>query len=1110
MEYNIVIIVDRMIPFGTGNTDINPSIDAGIAEEGGILIYDVARKFWEGSNRMKVSPSATTYYNDAGTVIGYINDNGFNGNGSQLTGFTASQIPNISASKITSGTLDNLRLNTDRTFSRLYTLTADEATYIQGDALVFMDVLNNEIAQIDKYNGLSINKIQALTGDDVAINDNLNVSGVISGNGSGITDLNATNIASGTINNDRLPTTPTFNGINFNTLSSGDWAKLYTEGTVDDENFEDNGHRLVLELGDDEDDPAEFIIRRYLGSEVLFVVEYDGRVTAKDSFNAPILNTPLGQITTLNSTTINVDNIASKAGTYINIDSGDWLVVNKIKAHTDQLYYNADTHTFNSTTGSSNYATINSTNFTINNGLRINGASYDIEWNAGLGRIQSLDPWKIGGLFLEPPASSTVVPFTMKQNNATQPMIALFSDDSNAEIMSVNETNVSIPTKSLNFGNSTRQMLNLWGTAYGVGVQSSTTYFRTGDSYAWFKGGVHNETQFNSGDGTTQMVLNGSGNLGIGLTNPAYKLDVLGSFNVNNTGTVFEVGSDRLTHKTVYNLWYTEAGTEKMRLDTNTGRLGLGTNDPQYTLDVNGTTRLGGDTTTSGNITYTDFAKQLYIERINFNSKASITWTFYSASTLYQGADNFVWRNKANTSGDSIMNLNTSTGNLGIGTTAPEAKLHIETSALSATAGQSQIGLSIKMPSINNDRILFYNYRFSTGFDWTTARQTITRVVDSTYLNYIKFDGDYTRMGDFRYGGEFTFNNNTNSLGIGILNPTRKLHVYSNKAGSADQGFKVEATNTTNTDYLTAEWSPGYMTNHVRWTIRNKAQYHLFEDSGGTERMRVNWTGNVGIGKNNPLAKLEVSAGANSTVTAPARYFRHSIGLTYSATNTETNVSIFADGDIVSKDYIVSHNGNMSASDRRIKENIEDISDTEALDTLRLLKPKTYTYKDTIGRGSEKVIGFIAQEVKEVLPLATDKRYDAIPNIYELANVSESNVITFTNFNTSNLTANTLIDAKTETSGDMRLTIEEIIDEHSLKVKEDIEGEQIFVMGEYVDDFTFLKKDYIWTIATSALQEVDRQQQADKARISTLESLVQTLMEEVAVLKAQGIHQTSS
>ncbi len=33
--------------------------------------------------------------------------------------------------------------------------------------------------------------------------------------------------------------------------------------------------------------------------------------------------------------------------------------------------------------------------------------------------------------------------------------------------------------KELSFGAQTRQMVNLWGTRYGIGVQGSTQYFRT-------------------------------------------------------------------------------------------------------------------------------------------------------------------------------------------------------------------------------------------------------------------------------------------------------------------------------------------------------------------------------------------------------------------------------------------------------------------------------------------------------------------------------------------------------------------------------------------------------------------------------------------------------
>ncbi len=67
---------------------------------------------------------------------------------------------------------------------------------------------------------------------------------------------------------------------------------------------------------------------------------------------------------------------------------------------------------------------------------------------------------------------------------------------------------VSIPTARLSFGASVRQMINLWNEDYGIGVQSATTYFRTGANFCWFRGGVHNNTRDNPGGGVRLMALN--------------------------------------------------------------------------------------------------------------------------------------------------------------------------------------------------------------------------------------------------------------------------------------------------------------------------------------------------------------------------------------------------------------------------------------------------------------------------------------------------------------------------------------------------------------------------------------------------------------------------
>ncbi len=60
----------------------------------------------------------------------------------------------------------------------------------------------------------------------------------------------------------------------------------------------------------------------------------------------------------------------------------------------------------------------------------------------------------------------------------------------------------NVPT--LNFGATTGQLIELFQNAsdtYGIGVQSSTQYFRTGNQFAWFKGGGHSNTAGDPGSG---------------------------------------------------------------------------------------------------------------------------------------------------------------------------------------------------------------------------------------------------------------------------------------------------------------------------------------------------------------------------------------------------------------------------------------------------------------------------------------------------------------------------------------------------------------------------------------------------------------------------------
>lgn len=61
--------------------------------------------------------------------------------------------------------------------------------------------------------------------------------------------------------------------------------------------------------------------------------------------------------------------------------------------------------------------------------------------------------------------------------------------------------------RNIYFGSTTRQMLNMFGTGFGIGVQTSDLYFRSGGGFAWHVGGVHNDATYNSGGGTTVATL---------------------------------------------------------------------------------------------------------------------------------------------------------------------------------------------------------------------------------------------------------------------------------------------------------------------------------------------------------------------------------------------------------------------------------------------------------------------------------------------------------------------------------------------------------------------------------------------------------------------------
>src|SRR5262249_12594632 len=72
------------------------------------------------------------------------------------------------------------------------------------------------------------------------------------------------------------------------------------------------------------------------------------------------------------------------------------------------------------------------------------------------------------------------------------------------------------PTTSIFCGTGLRQMLNLFGTQYGLGVQAGDEYFRSAADFCWFKAGVHSDALHDPGSGGTELMrLDNGGTLNV-------------------------------------------------------------------------------------------------------------------------------------------------------------------------------------------------------------------------------------------------------------------------------------------------------------------------------------------------------------------------------------------------------------------------------------------------------------------------------------------------------------------------------------------------------------------------------------------------------------------
>jgi len=358
----------------------------------------------------------------------------------------------------------------------------------------------------------------------------------------------------------------------------------------------------------------------------------------------------------------------------------------------------------------------------------------------------------------------------------------------------------------------------------------------------------------------------------------------------------------------------------------------------------------------------------------------------------------------------------------------------------------------------------------------------------------------------------------TKRVGINTTYPTRYLDVAGTVSSSnggillrngdsntaaADAPQIAFGWNGTNTyqHFIRTRHNGGSATqNAIDFFVCDTTQNNYLGASGGITHNLTLEAGNVGIGTGSPTqAKLVINGHQSSSLSYGYLNIWGSTGQS-SGTNS---YSIYANERIAAAEF-------NAHSDSRIKKNVVDINDSSALDKIRLLEPKIYNYIDENRKGKSNVYGFIAQEVLNVLPYAVTVSEGDIPNILTNSNVSvtsDSNVLelrldtpvtglTLSNTSNINITTNNndYITVPVLTfSGSNVITIQ------NNQNFSNVTG--AYIHGEHVHDFHHLNKDAIWAVSTAALQEVDRQLQAEKTKVATLQTQVADLLTRVTALE---------